>query len=186
MKKIRKPLKVLLVTNAMILISAAMLWPIYALFVEDIGGDLLDASFAGWLFALTAGIVTVISWRYADKIKHESLILVLWYAIMSIWFFWYIFVDSIMMLFIVQIIIWLWEAIYSPVFDSLYGKHIHKKQRWFEWGLWESTHYFTLAWWAFIWWLLVNYFGFNSMFILMWILSLFSALYILFFWKKIL
>ena len=56
----------------MILLAGAMLGPIYALFVEEIGGNLLDASFAGGMFALAAGITTFISGKYSDKIKENE------------------------------------------------------------------------------------------------------------------
>ena len=36
----------LLFTNSLIIVAGAMLGPIYALLVEDIGGGLLDASLA--------------------------------------------------------------------------------------------------------------------------------------------
>ena len=49
-----KAIRVLLITNGIVLVAGAMLGPIYALFVKDIGGTLLDASFAGALFALSA------------------------------------------------------------------------------------------------------------------------------------
>lgn len=65
----RKGLNILLFTNAMILLACAMLGPIYALFVEEVGGDLLDASFAGGAFAIAAGVTTLISGRYTDKVN---------------------------------------------------------------------------------------------------------------------
>jgi len=40
----KKKLKILLVTNGLILLSGAMIGPIYAIYVKKIGGDLLDAS----------------------------------------------------------------------------------------------------------------------------------------------
>ncbi len=66
-----KALRILLSTNAMILMAAAMLGPIYALFVEGLGGDLMDASIAGGVFAFVAGLTTLISGKYSDKIKEN-------------------------------------------------------------------------------------------------------------------
>ena len=71
-----RALQILLSTNAMILMAGAMLAPIYALFVEKVGGDLMDASIAGGIFALAAGLTTLISGKYSDKIKENELIIV--------------------------------------------------------------------------------------------------------------
>ena len=78
--QLNRAARILLGTNAMILLAGAMLGPIYALFVEDIGGDLLDASIAWAVFALAAGFTTLITGKYADKIKESELILVLGYV----------------------------------------------------------------------------------------------------------
>lgn len=173
-----KAIRILLATNGMILIAVAMLGPIYALFVEEIGGDLLDASFAFAVFALAAGITTLISGKYSDRIKENELIVVVGYGIMGAAFFGYMLVDSIWSLLIVQVIIGLGEAIYSPAFDALYSKHLdgHKTGR--EWGAWEAINYFTTAIGAICGGLLVVNFGFNTMFIAMGLLCFGSAVYI--------
>lgn len=46
----KKQIKILLFTDGLVLVAAAMLAPIYAIFVEKIGGDLLDASLAGAIY----------------------------------------------------------------------------------------------------------------------------------------
>ena len=175
-----RALRVLLITNALILIAAAMLGPIYALFVEEIGGDLLDASLTGGIFALTAGIVTLISGKYADRVKQNELIIVFGYALIGIGFLLYTIVDSIWFLFAVQIVIGAGEAIYSPAFDAVYTKHVSVKKAGREWGSWEAMNYFTYALGAGIGGLIAFKLGFNSLFVTMAILSFLSAIYIYF------
>lgn len=173
-----KPLRVLLFTNALILLAGAMLGPIYALFVERIGGNLLDASFAGALFAGAAGITTFVSGKYSDKIKENELIIVLGYAIIGIGFMLYTSVNSIIFLFVVQVIIGLGEAVYSPAFDAVYSKHLSKHRLGKQWGTWESMNYFTTAIGALIGGIVVTKFGFNTLFVLMAMLCFGSAVYI--------
>ena len=180
MKKFNKAIKILLVTNGLTLVAGAMLGPIYALFVEEIGGDLLDASYAFGVFAFVAGVVTLISGRFTDKIEENELILVAGYAIMGIGFFGYIFVNSIFLLLIVQAIIGLGEAIYGPAFDVIYSKHLDKKKAGREWGAWEAINYFTTAFGAVAGGILVTLFGFNIIFVAMGLLCFASAIYILF------
>ena len=69
-----KSLRILLITNGIVLIAGAMLGPIYALFVEKIGGSLLDASLTGGFFALAAGITTLLAGKFADKHKDELIV----------------------------------------------------------------------------------------------------------------
>ena len=162
----------------MILMSAAMLGPIYALFVERVGGDLMDASIAGAIFAFVAGLTTLISGRYSDQIKENELIIVLGYTIMGTGFLLYFWVNSIIFLFIVQAVIGLGEAIYSPAFDAVYSKHLDAHKSGTQWGAWESMNYFTTAIGAIIGGSLVTLFGFQILFVVMAILCFSSALYI--------
>lgn len=173
-----KALRVLLATNALIMLSAAMLGPIYALFVERIGGDLLDASIAGGIFALTAGIVSLLSGRLSDEVRHSDWILVLGYSFIGLGFFLYLFVDSVIFLFAVQVIIGFGEAIYAPAFDKLYSLHLDKGKGGTEWGAWETMNYFTYAAGALFGGLLVSHFGFDIIFMMMAALCYLSAGYL--------
>ena len=174
-----KALRILLFTNAMILIAVAMLGPIYALFVENVGGDLIDASMAGGIFALVAGLTTLISGRYSDKVKQDELIIVAGYIIIGFGFILYTFVHSVTALFFVQAIIGFGEAIYSPAFDAVYSRHLDGHKSGLEWGAWESMNYFTTAFGAIAGGFIVMLFGFKVLFLIMALLAFSSAFYIL-------
>jgi len=179
-----KAIKTLLATNAAILFAAAMLGPIYALFVEEIGGNLLDASLAGGVFALAAGLTSLLSGRFSDKIKESRLIVVVGYALIGVGFVLYLVVSSMWSLLLIQAIIGLGEAIYSPAFDALYSSNLDKHKFALEWGMWETVNYFTAAIGAVAGGLLVTYLGFKILFVTMAFMCFGSALYILFLPKK--
>jgi len=188
MKRIlfNRALRILLTTNGLILLAAAMLGPIYALFVKNIGGDLLDASLTGGFFALAAGLTSLIAGKFADKNKRDELIVATGYAVMGLGFFLYIFVNSIWFLFGVQILIGFAEAFYTPAFDALYSKHITKRKAGREWGAWESINYFSIAVGAIVGGFIVTKFGFTPIFAIMSALSLISAIYIYRLHKRVL
>ncbi|MCK9577947.1 MFS transporter [bacterium] len=173
-----KQIKILLMTNGTILAATAMLGPIYALFVEKIGGSILDTSYAFCTYAFAAAVTTLISGRYVDKLKENELVLVCGYLIIGMAFFGYLFVNSIWGLLIVQVLIGFGEAIYAPAFDALYSKHLDGRQAGREWGAWESIYYFMISFGAITGGFLVVTFGFSTMFIIMGCLCFLSALYI--------
>ena len=177
-KYFNKALRILLCTNAMILLAGAMLGPIYALFVERVGGSLMDASIAGAIFALVAGLTTLISGKYSDHAKRQESVIVLGYALMGIAFLSYIWVDSVITLFLVQILVGIGEAIYSPAFDAVYSNHLNHKKSGSQWGAWESMNYFTTAIGAVIGGGVVTLFGFDILFTAMAVLCFGSAFYI--------
>jgi len=176
---LNKPLRILLVTNSMILFSTAMLGPIYALFVEKVGGSLLDAGFAGGVFALAAGITVIFSGRYSDKIKQSELVVVFGYIIIGSGYLLYTQVNSIWMLLLVQVLVGFGEAIYSPAFDSIYSQHLSLTKAARQWGAWEATNYFSIAIGAVFGGFIATVFGFKILFFIMATLCFASAVYII-------
>jgi len=173
-----RALRILLWTNALILMAGAMFGPIYALFVDEIGGDLLDASIAWGVFAVAAGITTFISGHFSDKVKESELLVVAGYAVMGVGFFGYLLVDSIAMLFAVEAVIGIGEATYSPPFDAVYSKHLDGHRSGKQWGAWESMYYFVATGGAVAGGWLATRFGFDTLFMIMGLLCFISALYI--------
>ncbi len=173
-------LRILLLTNALILLAGAMLGPIYALFVEEIGGDLMDASIAGGIFALVAGLTVLISGRCSDRIKHSERIVIAGYVLMTIGFASYMFVETIWQLFIVQIIIGLGEAIYAPVFDALYSRFQSSRHAGEVWGVWEAMSYFVGAIGAVLGGYIVTAYSFSVLFIIMVMVSFLSGVLMFF------
>ena len=180
LNNIWKYAKILLLADALILIAWAMLAPIYAIYVQKVWWDLMDASIASGLFALTAWVVTLFSGSYTDKIKNKSIVIIVWYILTWIAFLLYTVANSVVVLFMIQVLIWLWEAISSPAFNALYWNSLKEEYMWFWWWLREFSNQITVAIWAFIWGMLVSLLWFNIVFILMSMLSFSSAIFLFF------
>ncbi len=179
-----RALRLLLLTNGLVLVAGAMMGPIYALFVQKIGGDLMDASLTGAIFALAAGITTLVAGRIADKRRSDELIVATGYFIMGIGFLMYMFASSVWEVFAIQIITGFAEAFYSPAFDALYSRHISRSRAGSEWGAWEALNYFSIALGAVMGGILASIWGFKSVFIIMSLLCFASSAYIFLFFPK--
>lgn len=171
-------IRILLLTNGLILLAAAMLGPIYGLFIEKVGADLLAASCSLAVFSFVAGFVSLLSGKYADRVGEPELVMVVGYVLMACGFFGYMFVSSIWSLLCVQVVIGFGEAIYAPAFDLLYAKNIDGQKPGRQWAAWESMDYFARSFGAISGGLLVKFFGFPIMFFIMGSLCLVSAVYV--------
>ncbi len=183
---LNKPLIILILTNSAVLISIAMLAPIWAIFVEEIGGDILEVGLAVSTLAITAGIVVIFTGKISDQVKDDELIIAVGYLIIGAGFILYNFVSNVWFLAVVQIIIGIGIAIYEPAFDSVYSKHLKSKSEGREWGAWESVNYFCQAIGAALGAVIATAFGFNALFIMMAALCIVSALYIFIIPRKVL
>lgn len=173
-------LRILLITDGLVVLAGAMLGPIYALFVRDIGGDILDTGLAASVFTATAGVVVFFSGRLSDRIKENELIVALGYAVRGTGFLGYLLVDSIMTLLLVQVVVGIGEALCSPAYDALFSKHLNPGRSGSQWGTWESMNYFALAVGALVGSAIVSLFGFPVLFVIMGCFAYTSACYIYF------
>jgi len=179
-----KALRILLLTNGLILFAGAMLGPIYALFVEDVGGNLLDASIAAAVFALAAGITVLVSGRLSDKTGKPRSVIAVGYVVVGTAFFLFTSVNSITSLLLVQVLMGFGEAIYVPAFDSIYSQHLNKHKEASGWGLWEAMNYFIMTIAALTGGLIVTLANFDVLFVVMGLLAIGSAIFLYFLPKK--
>ncbi|MBU1178010.1 MFS transporter [Patescibacteria group bacterium] len=178
--------KILLSTDTVVLVAIAMLGPFYTMFVEKIGGHLYDASLTIAVFAFSAGLTTIFVGKYTDKVKESELLVVAGYVLMGIGFVLYNFVDSLALLFVVQVLVGIAGAIYTPASEALHVKHFKNCRAGKIWGTEKAVSYFAAAAGAIIGSLVIVEFGFNTLFIAMAVFCFASATYIYFLPRKVL
>lgn len=171
-------LRALLVADGLILTAAAMLTPIYAIYVVKVGGDIFEAGLTAAALAIGAGVASIIFGNYTDTLKDKKQILVVGYVVLGLSFLLYLIVDSIWMLALVQLLIGLAHPIYQPAYDALYSKHLDKGKEAEEWGAWEATAHFTAAFGAILGGFVASQFGFAALFVAMSVLCFVSAGYV--------
>lgn len=179
-KWFNRSIRILLIGSAMMQIGVAFFAPIYAIFVKQIGGNLLDASIASGLFSLAAGLVTLYSAKIIDRVRNPKLFITVGYLIMGLGYFLYIFVNSITSLFLVQILIGLASAFYTPAYDLIFTKHMANTKIGKVWGSWDAISRFSVGAGAIFGGIIVSIFSFNTMFILTAILCVLGGSYIYF------
>ncbi len=166
-----KKLKILLLSQALFFLAGGLFGPIYAIFVQEIGGDLMTAGIAYSIFAISAGVLIYLISRWEDHVKHQEKLVIFGFALSALGFLGYLFVQRPLDLFIVQIIFGIGEAINTPAYDGLYSKHLDKGKFASEWGLYDSMQRIMVGIAAVVGGFLANAYGFSVLFVLMALLS---------------
>ena len=163
----KKWLKILLFADLFSMVGMAMITPIYAIFVQQIGGDILDASSAWATFAFVSGILMYLIGKWEDRKKYHQQTLVAGYGLQAIGFLGYLYVGSVAQLLIVQSILGIATAISTPTFDALYSAFLDKGKYATEWSMWEGMNMIVTAIAALIGGVIAEYLGFRVLFVIM-------------------
>ncbi|OGY20765.1 MAG: hypothetical protein A3A65_01150 [Candidatus Chisholmbacteria bacterium RIFCSPLOWO2_01_FULL_49_14] len=173
-----KAIRILVFTNSFVLLASAMFGPIYAIFVEEVGGGILEASWSVGIYSLMTAIALYVFGKYEDRMKQQELAVAAGYLILTVGYFGYLFVHSIWALYLVQVILGVGMALYSPAFDALYSQHITPTRAASQWGIWELMANLISSGGAVLGGLLANFFGFSILFVAMGVLCFLSAVFI--------
>ena len=165
-------MKLFLIANSFFTFAAGMIGPIYAIFVNQIGGDVLAASGAWAVFMVVSGLGIFLMGRIQDNLKKEKPIIMIGYAIQSLGFLGYFFISNVIQLFIVQILLGISMMIQLPVFDSFYTKYLEKKKLASQWAAWEGMYFTITGVAALTGGFVVKIFSFKFLFLIMFGLSL--------------
>ena len=163
----RRELKVLLVADAMLLLAMEMFGPLYAVFVQEIGGDLLTAGWAYATFSFTGGVVILILSRLVGDIRGREFLVPLGYAICSLGILGYLFVTRPVHLFAVQVVMGLALAVLTPACDALYSRYLDEDRAVYQCGLEEAQDYIVPAFAAALGGAIAKFFGFQVLFLAM-------------------
>ena len=153
-------------------LAEAMLGPIYAIFVKNIGGDILAAGSAWSIFMLISGFGIFIMGKIQAKFKNNKNFILLGYSLTSLGFLGYYFVSNVIQLFLVQVLLGLGTMILVPARDSFYTHYIDKNKLASEWAAWESIWFIIAGIAALVGAFIANKYGFKFLFLTMFFLSL--------------
>ena len=136
--------------------------PIYAFFIQNIGGGILETSWAIALYSILSGIGTILvhktTWSHTYR-KH-----LLWGG----WLIWllsmavYLIMQSILMLYLSQILNALGEAMCEPVFAAEFSEKIESNPAG-GWALFEGTVSISSGIAAMIGGFIATYYGFDAL-----------------------
>lgn len=169
-----KQLRLFLFADGIYALAFGMLGPIYAVFVQRIGGDILEAGAAWAIFMIVSGVGMLFMGKLQDKLSRDKSVLVVGYALRSLGFLGYYFVSNVPQMFILQVFLGLSVVIISPATYSFYAKYVDSKKLAFQWIAWESTWFILQGIAALIGSFLASLFGFKTLFLVMFVFSLIS------------
>ena len=177
-------IRLLLTLDGFRIAAFGLLGPIYAIFVEKIGGDILDAGIAFSIYSMSMGILTYFIGKLGDRLKKPVNLLIFGHSIMAIVFFSYLLIRNPLQLMIVQLILGIGAAISDPIYDTIFSINLDTKKRYAEWADWESMNFIILGITAVIGAGIAKYLGFQVLFIAMGTSSLVSVVFALIFKSK--
>ncbi len=172
----RNTLKILLWSSVFINLSAGLFGPIYAVFVEQIGGNLLTAGGAYAGYSIAFGVLVYFLGKWEDKIKHQENLIILGRFLTLIGTAGYLLIQTPIHLFAVQITLGIAQAFTAPAFGSLYSKNLQKGKFASQWGSWEAMTSIVIGIAAILGGLIAKEFGFKLLFIIMTAIALISLI----------
>lgn len=172
-----KQLKLFLTMNSFFVFATGMFGPIYAIFVQGIGGDILAAGTAWAIFMIVSGVGILLMGKVQDKIEKDKPAIILGYLLMSLGFLGYYFVSNVTQLFLLQVLLGISNVVLTPAYDSFYTKYLEKGKFASQWAAWEGTWHIVTGSAALAGALLVKIFSFKIMFLVMFFTSL-AGLYL--------
>ncbi|MEK6919129.1 MAG: MFS transporter [Nanoarchaeota archaeon] len=176
---INKKVKSLLLADTAWLFGEGMLGPLFAVFAQKIGGDVLEITWAWATYLIVAGLLIVIIGRISDQ-KVNKRKLVFWgYTLNAALTFCYLLVNGPLALLGLQIGLGVAAAMATPTWDALYSEYGNKKKYGLEWGLSDGFGEIFGGLAIIAGGIIVSYFSFNTLFIIMGIVQIVAVILLL-------
>jgi len=144
-----------------------MLTPFYAVYVADIGGDLLAAGGTAAVFGIATGIGTYCMGLVQDRIHRDKPVMILGTGLECVAFLSYYFVSNVYQLFALQCVLAFAYVVYTPAYYRFYTSHIDDDHAASEWGAWDAIYYVAGGVSALIGAYIVDRLGFDALFLVM-------------------
>jgi len=174
---LKKNLRILLYSSNIWYLGEGMFAPIFGLFTQKIGGNILDISGIWATYLIATGIFTIIVGRLSDRNISKAKLMIAGYALNAFFTFCYIFVSSQLSLFVVQIGLGIASALATPTWDALYAQYEERKNAGQSWGMANGQSKVMTGLAVILGGVIVNRLSFDTLFITMGIIQVIATLY---------
>lgn len=179
-------LKVLFISNSIYMFAALLLGPLYAIYVQNIGGGVLLVSISAGVFYVSSTLFLLFMAKWGDKAKEKELLLAASYVIRGLAFLAMIRIETALGLILIQVGFGLGEALGTPIFGALFAQHTNKKEEVLEYSDWSLVSNLVMALGTIVGGFIVSSLGFNFLFVTIGVLCFISAGWILFTPRRVL
>lgn len=152
-----------------------MMGPLFAVFAEKIGGDILDITWAWATYLVITGLFYILVGRLLNNKPYKEKVMVAGYLLNATFTFCYLFVGSPLQLFFVQAGLGVSEALGTPAWDALYAKNLTSDMDSYAWGLSTGQSQIVTGIAFGIGGLITHFVSFEALFITMGIIQLIAA-----------
>lgn len=145
LKDINPVIRLLIISDTVLVGAAGLLGPIFALFIEDFiqGGNAAVAGLAASIYLFTKSVFQIPIAHFIDRIRGERddfWLMFIFTIIIAFIPLLYLIITTPFQLYIVQFILGLFTAFTFPTYMAIFTRHIDKEKEGTEWGI-----YFTLT-----------------------------------------
>ena len=165
--KLSKLSKVLIIASSLWYFGEGLFGPLFAVYSEKMGGDILDITGAWAAYLIATGIFYVLVGKIINKSKYKKQVMIFGYALNALLTFGYLLVHNTTTLLIVQVGLGIAEALSTPIWDSLFASNLEDTQNTFHWGLATGHTHFISGIAIAIGGLVAHFLSFNTLFIIM-------------------
>lgn len=165
--KLTETTKILLWGSNVWFFGEGMLGPLFAIFAQRIGGDILDITWAWAAYLIATGFCYMLVGKLISGRDNTSRVMILGYGLNALFTFGYLFVHNPLQLLIVQVGLGIAEAIGTPSWYELYSRNLDEKHSSYAWGLATGQSHLATGVAIIGGGLIVHYMSFNALFVVM-------------------
>jgi len=171
----KKAYKILLTASLLANFGDSLIGPFYAVFVEKIGGSILDIGFTVTVFSMCTGLLMILIGKLSDRLNKE-LITIFGYGMYALGSLLYLVISSPWQLFFLQIVFAIGTACLAAPLTTLFAKYIQKGKEGAQWGLEGGSSFLAVGVASFIGTLIVSQWGFKILFLAMFAIQISATL----------
>ncbi len=137
--KINPTLQILFFTNGFLVLSLAMVTPIYALFAESIGASIAEVGLLAATLFVGKIVGLLIMGVWGDVAGHKARLYLWGFSLQVMAWLILIIADTLWYLFIAQLLTGLSYALSVPAFRMLVATHLDRGRELYDYATWDLT-----------------------------------------------